>query len=193
MQWNLLFIQRVRLSLFRFSFFGQVDWCRWDRWRKPEAKTGLRSKRKTIRCGGMGSETSWVLIVVSVREFHRQDRSRPKSFTRESDVDRNRFSISERRNNEKFTRVFTRWYQEIRIVVMSMPGVVYWSHRRDDDTNFLIQPRTRLLLPSDVHRWSCSLTQNFWSQRGFLDTSTPLLTLRGSFHFWCALHVDLAC
>ncbi len=32
----------------------------------------------------------------------------------------------------------TRWYQEIRIVVMSMPGVVY-GH--DNGTNFLIPPR----------------------------------------------------
>ncbi len=35
----------------------------------------------------------------------------------------------------------TRWYQEIRIV-MSMASVYDTRHRHDDDTNFLIPPRT---------------------------------------------------
>ncbi len=39
----------------------------------------------------------------------------------------------------------TRWYQEIRIVVMSMASVYDTRHRHDDDTNFLIPPRMRLV------------------------------------------------
>ncbi len=38
---------------------------------------------------------------------------------------------------------FTRWYQEIRTVVTSMASVYNTRHRHDDDTNFLIPPRTK--------------------------------------------------
>ena len=51
----------------------------------------------------------------------------------------------------------TRWYQEICTVVMSMASVHNTRHRHDDDTNFLIPPRTSSSTEDDLSKFCSQL------------------------------------
>ncbi len=59
-------------------------------------------------------------------------------------------------NSEWQQNIRTRWYQEIRTVVMSMASVHNTRHRHDNDTNFLIPPR--ITHTADTHH-TCTHTQ----------------------------------
>ena len=65
---------------------------------------------------------------------------------------------------------YTRWYQEIRTVVMSMASVYNTRHRHDDDTNFLIPPRiapfVTCIKSHRLHVFSASQNSLMWCNQG---------------------------